>query len=188
MTYLKLIVTAAFLLLIAAIIFLSISLSNANEDKSRLRNNVTVLTSENGILKQIKLKPKEARDHWLIDTIRSIFEAQPPIRKVISYTTYNTESNYYDTTKTKIKPLETVFPIKYDNGCLSYAGLLDTKDSTYTNLFSSYKSTTKELIYWDREKWFWVLNKFWKPKEIFKEVHSPCNDSISVDRIEIVKR
>lgn len=192
MTYLKLIITAALILLIAiAILFACLFFAERTRSERWLNNYHNI----GEMFSQIKLSQKELKrgNSELLDSINSKNFIQLTHKEFISY---DYSSTYY-TGDTLIYQLDTVingvFPFEYNDSCITISGHYDPE--THSIFFDApyYHGETSETHYRKKPKIFpnsehinW--KKFWKPYEYGKEVHSSCTDSLINQSIQMIRR
>ena len=99
--------------------------------------------------------------------------------------------NNYDTTKIyNIHTSEAgLFPIKYESECISYSGIFNSLDSSYTHQFGNCSDKQTGILYKKRKPVnFWLFNLRIGKKEHFATIFSKCkNDTIRINKYIKVK-
>lgn len=195
MTYLKLIVTAAFVIVIAIAILFAFLFFTERTKSERWANNYRNVGE---MFSQIKLSQKELKrgNSELLDSINSKNFVQLTHKEFINYD----YSSYYYTGDALIyqsnDTISGVFPFEYNDSCMVWTGYFDPATGKFHFDAPYYHGETSETHYRKKpalfpkakRKIFKDRRKIWLSYKYGKEVYSSCTDSLKVQSIEIIRR
>jgi len=174
--------TAFSIIIIALIVLLFYMWRKENNNRKQQQNNFeTELLNNFNTQQEITKKQYKT----LYDSISDLSKKLNIKNKQVKTVTRN---NYHyfnsDTTIIKIKEASPgVYPINYDNKCISYSGLFSTKDTTYKHTGGECNDILTSFIYWKRKPVDLFLFKLKIGKKVYyNKTYSKCKQ----DTIETI--